>query len=540
MPVETDIRPLPSYFPLDSPREKQVKAMDFIQRKYADGYRDLIIAAPTGIGKTAIGDAVCFWAGSTSLSGQLGGYYLVTQKLLQDQIENDFPRFRKPFTGMGATLKSSVEYPCPQYGTCMAGGRQKKEKRCAKKETKACPYTRAYNAFSSMPIACTNYPYFFTERTYIGNLKPRQTLICDECHTVEKQVLGFIEISITTEALAEWAPQLRPVPDMPSVEEFTGWLESTYIPVIKSRYEMILGKAAESSEKRVHQELLRIENHLGRITTGINGLKNCPENWVYWQEKKDGELESTAKPIDASPFTKDLLFCGGELRVYMSAYPGPKSIFCRSLGLDESKTAMLQLNSTFPIAHRPVHLLFVGSMGRKSQDATRPALLRKIDKILTVHKGHKGVIHCHSYQLGDAIDAYLQQTEHAGRILYPRRSEQRTSMFLQHVRCKEPTVMLSPSMTEGFSLDNDLARFQVIAKVPYPYLGDKQVAAKKERDNDWYVMQTCMTLIQGCGRAVRSDTDWASTYVLDSDFAALYERYSHFFPPWFQQAFQWH
>ena len=53
--------------------------------------RDIIISAPTGVGKSAIGATVAFWAASHPfpLEGVGGAYYLCTQKLLQDQLEND-------------------------------------------------------------------------------------------------------------------------------------------------------------------------------------------------------------------------------------------------------------------------------------------------------------------------------------------------------------------------------------------------------------------------------------------------------------------
>ena len=95
-------------------------------------------------------------------------------------------------------------------------------------------------------------------------------------------------------------------------------------------------------------------------------------------------------------------------------------------------------------------------------------------------------------------------------------------------------------MTEGFSLDDDLARFQIIAKIPYPNLGDKQVEAKKDIDQEWYTLQTITAIVQACGRIVRSDTDHGVTYVLDGDFMPLFEKNPEFFPKWFQDAFVWH
>ena len=38
---------------------------------------------------------------------------------------------------------------------------------------------------------------------------------------------------------------------------------------------------------------------------------------------------------------------------------------------------------------------------------------------------------------------------------------------------------------------------------------------KKQKDQNWYLYQTTMKLLQGFGRSVRSEKDHAITYVLD-------------------------
>lgn len=101
------------HFPLDlEPRDKQVKILEFIDRAIDRGYRDIVISAPTGCGKTGIGMAMCFW-GRHHAHGdvQAGGYYLVTQKILQDQIERDFRRFKSKFNNQSSSLKSSSDTP---------------------------------------------------------------------------------------------------------------------------------------------------------------------------------------------------------------------------------------------------------------------------------------------------------------------------------------------------------------------------------------------------------------------------------------------
>jgi ATP-dependent DNA helicase DinG len=539
---ETDqaLRPPIDYFPMQAPREKQIKAMDFVRRAHEQNYTDIVIAAPTGIGKTGIGAAIALWAQQQLVPGQFspGAYYLVTQKLLQDQIEGDFNKFL-PNMRRGCSLKSSIEYPCREHGTCFAGLRSENQP-CQEAANMRCRYKGQKAMFRLQPLSVTNYPYFFTERTYVGELPQRQVIIADECHTLEKQVLGFIEITINNEMMNEWAPSLRPVPKMRDIFEFVSWLTRRYMPVMTHRLEALNAMLESNPGNRKHQdELSKTENHVGRLTLAIKAIEEDENNWIYWQELKDGSLESIAKPISAVAFMNSLIFEAAPIRVYMSAYPGPKAVFCRNLGLEASKVAWLNLSSTFPKENRPIHMILVGSMGQKSIEQTLPSVQRMCQRILESHANEKGLIHCHSYKLGQILFDYLKPY-FPERIIYPKTAKERDGALAAHANSRHPTVMLSPSMTEGFNMADDLARFQIIAKMPYPYLGDKQVAAKQRQDPEWYSMQTAMTVIQACGRIVRSDDDHGATYILDSDFQVLYERYPEFFPGWFKDAFNWY
>ena len=98
------------------------------------------------------------------------------------------------------------------------------------------------------------------------------------------------------------------------------------------------------------------------------------------------------------------------------------------------------------------------------------------------------------------------------------------------MRSEKPTVLLSPSMTEGVDLKGDLSKFQVICKVPYPYLGDPIVKKRMNKNKGWYGLQTAKSIVQSCGRSVRSSKDTAVTYILDSDWDRFYTRNKNIFP----------
>ncbi len=71
---------------------------------------------------------------------------------------------------------------------------------------------------------------------------------------------------------------------------------------------------------------------------------------------------------------------------------------------------------------------------------------------------------------------------------------------------------------EGIDLKDDLSRLCIVCKVPYANLGDKWTKTRMDEDKEWYITAACMNLVQMSGRSIRSDTDFAKTYILDADF----------------------
>ena len=97
-------------------------------------------------------------------------------------------------------------------------------------------------------------------------------------------------------------------------------------------------------------------------------------------------------------------------------------------------------------------------------------------------------------------------------------------------------VMISPVFHEGLDLYDERCRFQVIPKVPYGYIGDPVVNARRLRDRDYYQIMAIQKLVQACGRAVRSETDFADTYILDVSFRWLFYTFRHYFPRYIWEA----
>jgi Rad3-related DNA helicase len=154
---------------------------------------------------------------------------------------------------------------------------------------------------------------------------------------------------------------------------------------------------------------------------------------------------------------------------------------------------------------------------------------------MSIHRNEKGIIHTTSYSQLRFIKDNIGK-ENASRLVETGSTLNRSDVLKNHYMSSKPTVLISPSLHLGVDLKDDLSRFQVVVKVPYPDLTDKKIAAKKDRDPKWYTWNTVLRLVQAYGRSVRSPDDHATTYILDSSASYLLNSARDLMPKWFKEA----
>ena len=52
----------------------------------------------------------------------------------------------------------------------------------------------------------------------------------------------------------------------------------------------------------------------------------------------------------------------------------------------------------------------------------------------------------------------------------------------------------------------------------------------------WYAYKTVKTVVQSLGRSVRSEDDYAISYILDGDWAYFYKKNEDMFPVWIKES----
>ena len=106
-------------------------------------------------------------------------------------------------------------------------------------------------------------------------------------------------------------------------------------------------------------------------------------------------------------------------------------------------------------------------------------------------------------------------------ITYGGYGDSKEIVLKNHAKTKRNQVLVAPALWTGCDLKDEQARFLIVLKTPYAYLGDERIKIKTERSQSWYTWQALMKLLQGMGRGVRSDKDYCRIYCMDSSTLTL-------------------
>ena len=528
------------HFPFDDIREPQRRAIEFAIEAYASGKRFVVCEAGTGVGKSAIGLTIARWVTANSTKSEEyspGAYFLTTQKLLQEQYVKDF----------GNTMRqvmSSANYQCKFHKkqNCGESLRQlKAEKDHTSKFARTCSFNCTYKEekrkFISSTESVTNFSYFLAETAYSGKLVPRELLVIDEAHNADIELSGFIEITMS-EKFSKQVLKLE-MPDITTQKQAWKWVTESYAPKLRShlkQYELLiekfnLGERMKSEFVALAKQHEMLEGHTAKVEKFIQLYDE--ENWIFNMVESEGKSmrKLEFKPIDVSAYAEQMLFKSGKKVLLMSATILNQEGFCQMLGIPKDDCAFISIPSPFPSENHPIFAYPIAKMTAGSIDQDLPKLAHAVSEILKQHPNDKGVIHCHTYR----IAKFLKDNVKSNRLLI-HGSEDRVQKLQEHISSTRPTVLLSPSMQEGVDLKDDLSRFQIICKVPYPYLGDKIVKKRMHRWPWWYPLQTAKTIVQSVGRSVRSFNDHAVSYILDADWNRFYDKNSNIFPEGFRNS----
>lgn len=385
---------------------------------------------------------------------------------------------------------------------------------------------------------------------YSLDVEKDHTYIADGLIVGNSQILGFTDTEVTQKKCAEFEVEGRlPIFKAGDNTRVLDWLNKTYVPAAQTYLRDIEDKLARARERGLTEDRVKFAQKKSALDKYIRRIAyftgtDRPGDWFCWsdwdEKKRTGTGNLTIKPLTATLFADDILFRKADKILMMSATILDFGTFMRNLGISREDAEIMAVDSEFPLENRPIFYKPQGNMGWRTKQETLPKVAAMVGKILGKYADKKGIIHTHSYEINRYIVGYLQSLGLGDRIVTHDNSKgARDRAVLEHMSdLTRPTVLLSPSMTEGLDLKEDLSRFQVITKVPYPFL-DEYIKARMQRDPAWYQWLTGLTLVQATGRSVRSKTDKAHTYILDSGFGDFISRNERNLPKWWVDSIVW-
>lgn len=531
------------YFPYDNIRPEQERVLSEIVKNW-DKKKYFILQCDVGTGKSGIAKTAANWCENS---------FIITEtKQLQQQYVDDFAHERNM-----VSIKGKANYPCDRNGrlNCENGPCTLRK---ASAEPPKCMFTCKYYSLRrkalESPIVLTSYAYIFRAFDCSHLWKPRKLMVFDECHLIEDQLINFASFTIDPEHLDRMYGLFDNHPDREMhIKRFTedGWTESnkarfavTYEAVVNKRNELFDMMKEEMGEERpedLDEDTLDILSKTHKLYYDIDKLYKKMEVFNYqkkddWIVACDSEGHLTFTPLNVdSLFNK---FCNNwaDKFIFMSATILDTDGFIKELGIDPEQCLVVKVESSFDPSKSPIYFMPCGSMSYQNIDESLPKACQAIDFIMQKKPNDKGIIHTGNYKVADRIwNSILIHKQNHDRFLIKASEDVTNQNLLKIHERSQNTVLLSPSMTTGVDLKDDLSRFQIVVKMPFSSLGDPRTKKKSEINSDWYTCQMLKNLVQACGRSTRSAEDHSATFILDSSFRYWVTKYQKWLPKQFLQ-----
>lgn len=534
------------------PRKEQKEALTFIDSEYQKNKLNkfFLLNLPVGSGKSHLALMIADWY-RKNVTKMSRVDIITNSKILQDQYADTYESI--------SDLKGKENYECESYSCSCAQGAE--FNRLNKTSCESCPYSFARENYISGGISLTNFYLYILYAIYNPKLmenRGARVLIVDEAHEFDDVMSDFISIKITDNVVKKFKfsneyDVLKKLKSVNSISDYVDFLRYLNGEIVSTIEDMERGMSSaprnvksdkrdlkiskvlktKNSDVKVMNLVTDLKQYQLKIEVFLKEYKDNPNNWVLesnWNEKMKSK-ELSLEPIWAYDYLDKYVFSNYDMVFLMSGTILDKNLFCQLNGLDVTKAVYYSIASPFPLKNRPIYYMPLGKMSFKSKDDTFKRYIPYIQKLLNKYKKKKGIIHTNSFELAKWIENSINDP----RLVF-HDSSNKDEVLRMHMESDEPTVIVSPSMDTGVSFDNDSARFQIIAKVPYPSLASQKNKMRQMNNPDWYSWKTVSGLIQMTGRPVRSEIDHADTIIIDGGFGDVIKHSSKYLPDWIQEA----
>ena len=523
---------------------------------------------PPGLGKNPIAVAYARNQGASRT------VYATHQKNLQTQVVGDFSH---DLTGkeLAVELKGRDNYTCLKNCNlscyeCTKTMGNKWSKHCASCEYKRCgvrndggavrwinecpcaqecPYGLAKDKASQAELAVLNTAYFLAEANASGSkFSGLPLVILDEADQIENALLSHIAVEIPLKLLNRLGLKPPPMTNPIRIDETGPWVAAAMAAMQARITELTRNKEPSMLDIRDRGTLARIMQKLTDF---------CAEDldeWVVIAPNNTPLQVVTWKLVNIRKHADKYLWRHGARFLLLSGTVLNWGRMAADLGLKENETTFIEAESDFPPETRPIFYIPTANMTDKNVrsaglDETWGAIARKTDEIIQNKPGVKGLVQSPSYEFARY---FYEHSTHRDRLITHNNPAERDRAIETLKESPLPLVMVSPSLSRGFDGKDDLCRFIVVTKVPYPNPTDPQIARRLQEPGGqvWFDLNVIRTLIQETSRGNRHKNDFCRIYILDAQFGKLFygyqdqnglwhSGYSGAFPKWWKIALKY-
>jgi Rad3-related DNA helicase len=425
-----------------------------------------------------------------------------------------------------------------------------------------CEYLNTKKLKNTVRHITTNYSYFFIDRMYTGKFESRDLVIWDEAHLLndlfsehnaiyfsQKRMQSMAEeisenIRITDVEIAKIIKSVSS--DCGIKDKINDSNYETYMRALMKVYAYARDAGNEAAENSLRSGKADRYSKLVKFTKKYEGLFCKIDDFFKYQydhvfEAKEDEAAVSVKPVFVGTMMEALQ--ASDKNLFMSATLSDEFL-TTTLMLDPEKTKFIKLGPTFSKENKQIVFFDPLSLNYTSlqNPETGVRLGKNVAKIVKKHLALKerGIILTPSFKLQSIIVESLQPFIKSKQLkLFEHRQGEKLADVLIAFKSYQGdnAVLISPSMFEGVDLPDDMSRFQVLVKAPFPSLGDKRMKFILDKHNSIYSLIALMKLVQGAGRSVRSIDDHAVTYVLDKNAERLWTSKANIWKDEFSQSF---
>ena len=394
------------------PRDIQKDVIKEIESKINSGFTNILICAPTGIGKSHIAMTV-----ARSLESS---FVLTAQKILQDQYTKNF-KWLYPVKGKsnfpclalynpkntiyvnamkdknclcnqgicswipkGQKARQYCEFK-PDITKFTVSAEKTEDERVSAPDGMCFYYNQKFQALNASH-AIFNYSSYFQTRRYGKNMSQfleRDCLIADEAHEIESEIIKFVGYDIRKKYLDDVGLKFNSynIDDISSITKLVEDIGDRYVQDIR---------VMEESQNR-DPRFAKYRNRLEKIDRILKELYAHSENMVVQEERAGGETTNVSiKPLEISGYVGE--FFDYDHQIFLSATIN-KEMFCRNMGLNEENCAFIEIEkSPFPLANRPINFLDICDLNKNSSDNDWGKIYKHVDKLMKQHTNEKGLI----------------------------------------------------------------------------------------------------------------------------------------------------